>query len=144
MLADFEGSRNLNPDPRWNGSFAGDKDKSDLAVATINRKEVTPPRFNPTTAQQPMGSSGRRRREELLWGTAWFTYFQSNMGPVDLSEYTGLVLWARADVKDGQPVPTSGRAAGLRFGRSRCRQPNYLCDMNDNTVGGKGASTTTR
>jgi hypothetical protein len=141
MLCDFENGQNLNPDPRWNGSFAGDKDRSDLAAATIGRKELTPPRLNPDTgANSRFALQAIADGKNVLWGTAWFAYFKSNIDPVDLSEYTGLVLWARADVKDGQPVPTV-KVALQDYGSvaiPSVDNPNYLCDMNDNTVGGKG------
>jgi hypothetical protein len=144
MLCDFETSTNLNPDPRWNGSFAPDMDKSDLGsatkAATAERKDLSPPHYNPDSKKDSTSALlAVAQGNNVLWGTAWYTYFRTSIEPVDLSEYTGILLWARADVEDGQPVPTV-KVAVPDYGSVALgvNNPNYLCDMNDNTVGGKG------
>ena len=142
MLCDFEHGLNLNTNPKWNGSFIPSSDKSDGAVFTIKVNPLMPTRFNPDDqAQSANAMQALADGKNTLWGTAWLAYFQSNMGPVDLSEYTGITMWARADVAPGQPVPTVKVALADYGSFPGATDPTTklpFCDMNDNTVGGKG------
>jgi hypothetical protein len=100
---------------------------------------LNPSRLNPDIKAESKGAlHATDNGGHTMWGTAWQASFQSNMSAVDLSEYTGISLWYRSD---GLPVPTV-KVALADYGSfpgvldPRTKLP--ICDMNDNTVGGKG------
>jgi len=134
MLIDFERNLNLSADPRWDGAFAASFDGSPNAVMTANAEELVPPRMNPDGTASPTALHAKADGNHTMWGTAWFAPLK-NSTAVDLSDYTGISLWARSD---GWPIQTIKFALADYASYPNPSDITPICDMNDNTVGGKG------
>jgi hypothetical protein len=141
VLADFETGSGFNPAPDigWSGAFAPSGDSSAGGTMSMTpdkfvakQEPLSAPRKNPDGSMSVGAFHAHDDGEHVFWGTAWFAAL-NNYQPVDLSHYSGMVLWAKSDGYAGTTVKI-----GLSDRGSEPNDPTHVCDPNDNTVGGKG------
>jgi hypothetical protein len=146
VLADFESGDVLNPDPRWSGVF---EKSGDLAAGgnspvpdafSAQGEKLSPPRVSPdgmtvSTKAYHAHDDG----EHTFWGTAWLCSLRNNRA-VNLSEYSGMFLWARSDGLAGTTVKIGLSDLGSEANaKDEQMQPIAICDINDTRpTGGRG------
>jgi hypothetical protein len=159
MLADFEGisplgvaqgSADLNADPRWNGSFVGGGDTSAGGTSSTIPDEfsagqaiLSPPHMNTDTMMlSTYGYHAHDNGEHTFWGTAWVANLRSNQYAVDLSSFSGLVLWAKSDGVPGTTIKIGLADVGSfpsPMDVNDINNPVAVCDAADNRpIGGLG------
>jgi hypothetical protein len=150
MLADFEMNDHLNPNPLWgDGAFVGGGDTSVGGTSPIPDKfsaakeDLSPPRVNPDTMMlSKAGYHVHDDGEHSFWGTAWVVNLRPTMTAVDLSSFSGLVLWAKSDGLPGTTIKIGISDLGSFPTPVDANDPNKpiaVCDVTDSRpVGGLG------